>query len=467
MGQKLKIILSDLHLGAGHRERNQREDFTVDKTLVRFLRRIWQESERDRREVELIINGDLFEFLHVPAVDRFDPTLQYPLEAYLDSSEQASIKRLNLIFESHPDVFEALSDFIHVGEPQRRVTIIKGNHDVNLYWPGVKTRLREVLGATGSRSSLLLFAAEFVSREKIYVEHGHQRTEKMNSYHDFLDPRLSHNLSQLYYPAGSHFIINLFNQMGREHWFIDNIKPITTLIWYALQWNFELAVQMLADFIRHSPALVVSNYNQTSPLTLPSDDWLESLTDPELRPELTHRYQHDPVFRQEFHQHVSVYLGDANVANKDNVFSQPFQLSADPMMMGRSEQQQQQATLHRAAEQISQQEGVKVVVFGHIHRPIQETLETGGIYINTGCWITDLSDLTPAAWQKLFEQALPVTDLPLHLPYARIDYDEANQPSGQLLDFATDLIPPAPEPPPNRTSFEGKLNRLARRFFKL
>ena len=137
MGRKLKFVLSDLHLGAGHQESNYLEDFTVDKQLARFLQAIWQESERDQREVELIINGDLFEFLQVPAVENYDPAAHYPSEAYLDSSESASIKRLNLIVEGHPEVFNALSDFMHVEMPARRITVIKGNHDVNLYWSGV------------------------------------------------------------------------------------------------------------------------------------------------------------------------------------------------------------------------------------------------------------------------------------------------------------------------------------------
>jgi hypothetical protein len=63
---------------------------------------------------------------------------------------------------------------MHVESPQRHITIIKGNHDVSLFWPGVKNHLREMLGASGARASLLRFADEFVSREKIYVEHGHQ-----------------------------------------------------------------------------------------------------------------------------------------------------------------------------------------------------------------------------------------------------------------------------------------------------
>jgi UDP-2,3-diacylglucosamine pyrophosphatase LpxH len=165
VGHKLKFVLSDLHLGVGHQESNYLEDFTVDTLLAHFLQQIWRESEREQREIELIINGDLFEFLQVPAVDQYDPNANYPLETYLDSSEAASIKRLDLIVQAHPEVFAALSDFMQVEAPQRRITIIKGNHDVNLYWSGVKARLREVLDASGERSSLLLFAEEFVSRE--------------------------------------------------------------------------------------------------------------------------------------------------------------------------------------------------------------------------------------------------------------------------------------------------------------
>lgn len=469
MGRKLKIVLSDLHLGDGYRAHNDREDFAIDKMLTHFLHAIRQESEQDQREVELIINGDFFEFLHVPAVDNYDPTQRYPTQTYLNSSEPASIQRLNIIIDSHPSVFETLSDFIQVGEPQRRITIIKGNHDVNLYWPGVKSRLREVLGASGSRSSLLLFAAEFVSREKIYVEHGHQRAEKMNSYHDFVDPRLHSDLSQLYYPAGSHFAISLFNSLGRERWFIDHIKPITNLIWHALSWDFDLAVRILTDFIRHSPALVLSDFVYAAQGALPTDAWLQNLASLSTRRDIAGRYASDPAFRQEFHGHICQYLADAHIASKDAVSFVSPNPKEDPVEMARLEQQQQQAMLCLAAVEISRQEGAKVVIFGHTHRPIQETLETGSVYINTGGWIPDLSEATPEFWRGLIDGSVRYDDLPIHLPYARIDYDEDNQPTAQLLDFAATLTPP-PDDPPDKTSgsfFDLNISELAKRWFKL
>lgn len=468
MGRKLKFVISDLHLGAGYADGNYREDFTVDKKLACFLQVIRRESEQDHREIELIINGDFFEFLYVPAVDHYDPGERYPLETYLDSSQPASIKRLNLIVEGHPEVFDALSDFIHVEAPQRRVTIIKGNHDVNLYWPGVKSRLRELLGASGSRSALLLFAEEFVSRERIYVEHGHQRTEKMNRYQDFLDPRLFDNLGQLYYPPGSRFAVDFFNRLGREYWFADNIKPVTTLIWYALHWNFDFAARTLLDFVRYTPGLVVSNFASHEAFAGLMDEWLQGLADEKTRSGWAQRFAADPTFRQEFNHKVQQYLGDAAVAvGQDALFFPPAAPAADPLAAGQTDQQQQDAALYQAAEEVARQQRASVIIFGHTHRPTQRNLETGAVYINTGGWLHDLSEASAEIWQALFQERLSYRDLPLCLPYARIDYDEDNRPVAQLLDFAVEAPVPQADPPaePVRTSPEKKSNWLARRLF--
>jgi hypothetical protein len=81
---KLKIVLSDFHLGAGPPDTSQNplEDFVADEDFALFLETIRAESDRDHKEVELIINGDFFEFLQVPAVHEFDPHRTYPPEAY-------------------------------------------------------------------------------------------------------------------------------------------------------------------------------------------------------------------------------------------------------------------------------------------------------------------------------------------------------------------------------------------------
>ncbi|MGD9369732.1 MAG: hypothetical protein PVH87_28730 [Desulfobacteraceae bacterium] len=443
-GQKLKFVISDLHLGAGHTREgvdhsgNHLEDFIADQELVSFLREIWLESERDQREIELIINGDFFEFLQVPAVEHYNPAHSYPAEAYLDSSENASVQRLNVISRGHPEVFNALSDFMHVEHPQRRITMIKGNHDVNLFWPRVKSRLREILGASGTRASLLLFADEFVSREKIYVEHGHQRAEDINSYQDFFNPRSPDDFNQLYYPTGSRFVINFLNQIESQHWFVDHIKPISTLIWYALHWNFDFAAKILVDFVRHA---ITSALEETISSNADVETLLQELADDDKRREMSQRYAGDITFRYQFHTQIQQFLQIAQANGQAEGALPEAQISHNPLEMGQANQQQQQYLLRCAAEEVAQQEGAQVIVFGHTHYPVQEQLSTGSIYINTGSWVEDFSDAQPETWEALFNGSLQLVDGSPRLSYARIDYDEHDIPTARLLYFGqkTDL----------------------------
>jgi UDP-2,3-diacylglucosamine pyrophosphatase LpxH len=438
--RKLKFILSDLHLGAGYAgdQGNPLEDFAADAELVRFLREITRESESEQRDVELIINGDFFEFLQVPAVDHFDPHTLYPTVAYLDSSEAGSIKRLKLIIKGHQEVINALSDFMHVERPQRRITVIKGNHDVNLYWPRVKNQLREALGASGSRASLLLFAEKFVSRENIYVEHGHQQAEKMNCYLDHIDPRLPEDPTQLYYPLGSHFVINFFNEVEPDYWFVDRVKPLTALLWFALAWDFEFATKMLTSFVRHTPALAVRNYPADNQVTIFTDGLLQKLADRDKRQRIAVTYDNDPEFRRKFHRQIKQYLDDAALSTQCSSTVPELTLADDPVAIGRAEQIRQRTALRTAAEEIARREGAAVILFGHSHHPVYETLETGSVYLNTGCWLDrlDLSNISPQTFWALFDDQHNLEDQPRCLPYARLDYDENNVPTAQLLDFA-------------------------------
>ncbi|MCG3208533.1 MAG: hypothetical protein FOGNACKC_02138 [Anaerolineae bacterium] len=435
MGYKLKFVLSDLHIGARNTGKAA-SGVSPAARFIDFLHTIRHESEQDDREIELIINGDLFAFLQTPAVDNFDPNAIYPKEAYLDSSAEASIKRLDIIAEFNPDVFNAMSDFLQVENPQRRLTIIKGNHDINLFWPGVKNRLREILGSSGTRASLLRFADEFVSREKIYVEHGHQRAEKMNGYHDSFDPRAASNPTQLHYPAGARFTIDFLNDAKQEWWFVDHIKPVTALIWYAFYWNFDFACQALASFIRHTPSLVVSDLSMAEgTLTTATHSLLHELEDAAARRDLADKYAQSPAFRREFHQHVQQYLDDAVIDNKGEAAFHFIEVGDNPLEMAHADQQRQRAMLFAAAQKLADPDKARVIVFGHTHQPMQKKLSHGCIYVNTGSWVEDLSDAPPETWRALFNGVLPPGHANRILPYARIEYDADDNPSVQLLYF--------------------------------
>ena len=95
MPGKFKIVVSDLHLSAGREaEGNPLEDFGSDQEFADLLGQIVAESERDGKEVELIVNGDAFEMLQVPHVDSFDPQQVYPPQDYHSSSEPDSARKM-------------------------------------------------------------------------------------------------------------------------------------------------------------------------------------------------------------------------------------------------------------------------------------------------------------------------------------------------------------------------------------
>jgi UDP-2,3-diacylglucosamine pyrophosphatase LpxH len=432
---KLKIVISDFHLGAGPPDINQNplEDFVADEAFAQFLETIRAETDRDHREVELIINGDFFEFLQVPAVDDFDPQCTYPPEAYYDSSQESSLKRLDLITAGHPIIFDALSDFIQVETPRRRMTLIKGNHDVNLYWPGVKQRLREVLGATGRRASMLLFAERYVSREGIYVEHGHQYAEQLNQWENFDDPRDRQNPEQLAYPPGSQFVIDFVNAVERERVWADNLKPLTALAWYSLEWDFAFAAQILLMFAKR---ILTTGMSTGSGANEALNSLFRQLGDDTARHDLADRYHSSLDFRREFHTRIGQLLVPA--ASPPGVFAWPTPPADESATaIARAEIEEIQTSMRRVASRVAAAEGAHVIVFGHTHRPYLVIMEDGITLVNCGtwAWLGGYDPTEADAWQKLIAQP-DQTSPHQRLTYVRIDYDRQDMPHAQLLDFS-------------------------------
>ena len=80
----IKIVFSDLHLGAGLPDAgNWLEDFDQDDLFAALLGRLAAESEATQQGMELVLAGDTFEFLQVPAI---------PPEDY--SSERSEERRV-------------------------------------------------------------------------------------------------------------------------------------------------------------------------------------------------------------------------------------------------------------------------------------------------------------------------------------------------------------------------------------
>jgi UDP-2,3-diacylglucosamine pyrophosphatase LpxH len=435
MPGKFKIVISDLHLSAGHEEEgNPLEDFSSDREFAALLGEIAAESDRDGTEVELIVNGDAFEMLQVPHVDRFDPVQVYQPDQYHSSSEFDSARKMALIISGHRPFFEALGRFIKASPPRRNVTFVKGNHDVNLHWTAVQDHIRRAIGASGGRAGLLTFEERCVSREGIYVEHGNQYAEILDHLKDMEEPHDHDKPGQLAIPVGSWFVMDVFNQVERHKYWIDGVKPITALVWYALAYDFAFAARAIAMLLRAMPGIIRDGI-----LTEPTpgqagalSDLVLSLDDPAQMDELATRYESDESFRAQFNAEVVGLLAPTPELRGARVPA--LTAVADPLALGEQIQKRVDSSLYEMAKLRALEEGARLVTFGHTHDASVEPLPDGGVYINSGTWTwrADFSGAGKETWRDLFEHPERFTDDRL-LSYVRIDYDGAGQPSGQLL----------------------------------
>jgi UDP-2,3-diacylglucosamine pyrophosphatase LpxH len=393
--------------------------------------------------VELIVNGDAFEMLQVPHVDAYDPARAYPPEDYHSSSEPDSERKMAIIISGHPVFFDALRNFIRVGPPARFLTFIKGNHDVNLHWPAVQRAIRQAVRATGEREPLLIFEERRISREGIYVEHGNQYAAVVDRIEDMEEPHDHDRPGQLAIPVGSWFVMDVFNEVEKEKYWIDGVKPITALVWYALAYDFPFAARTIAILIRALPGIFTEVLRDAEDPDVEESrqELLRQLEDPATVKTLAARYETDEAFRAEFNAELAAALAPAEL-EIDRGELILMAREPNPVATGDQIRAQVNSKLYEIAKTRAAEEGVKVVSFGHTHDAVKERLPDGGFYINSGTW-TWRGDFTAAGertWRDLFEHPERYTNERL-LSYVRIDYDQAGQPSGQLLDY---------EPPADR-----------------
>lgn len=263
------IVISDLHLSEGIGKDtgkiSRNEDFFFDNEFSKFIDYLIAQKDKSWN---LIINGDFFDFLQVIVTDKNKPTKKnrhYELkmndkvfklresekEFGLGTDEEKSILKMRVIAEGHRTFFKALYRFLIKGN---NLSIIKGNHDVELHWDGVKEEFKNQIITAGlnkedenvkniknNKKKLKDEDIEDIKKRinfypwiycdsGIYIEHGNQY-EKGNSFEYFLQPTLPKpNENEIYLPIGSFFTRYLFNKVEAITPFADNIKPVTNYI---------------------------------------------------------------------------------------------------------------------------------------------------------------------------------------------------------------------------------------------
>lgn len=186
-------IISDLHLTDPEPPRHKTKsrhplwkkfktkDFYIDESLVQFLTHIQELAEKEnaarseKHYVELILNGDIFDF---------DSVMSLPEKAIykinwletrrgLFPRQEKSLFKIKTILDEHKPFVTAMQEFLNNGN---KIVIIPGNHDVELHFPEVQQHIRAALDLSKAVQKNLVFTSWFyISNKDTLIEHGNQQ----------------------------------------------------------------------------------------------------------------------------------------------------------------------------------------------------------------------------------------------------------------------------------------------------
>jgi len=241
-----KVIVSDLHMGAGDWDPRFRglEDFYAADVLQRFL-----DDQGAAGPTDLIINGDFLEVWQVLGALDLLPSRDHPVQPpgapMLASDQEAAVIALQAIVSAHHQELSAIGRFLNGGD--HRVVIVPGNHDADLLWPKVQLALAQAIRP--SDPARLLFVPGAIYRHGgVHVEHGHRfdsANRTMNDRPPFaLDTQ---GTCRILASWGEVFVARFFNRTEQRFPFVDNLHPESaTLLWALEEEPERLAVAQSA-----------------------------------------------------------------------------------------------------------------------------------------------------------------------------------------------------------------------------
>lgn len=238
----LRIVVSDLHLGTGveRGKRNPYEDFYEDDRFGELLHH-YDQLAGEQSELELILNGDIFDLLKV----KWNGS--WPTEI----TEEIATEKLRLCLEGHPRFVLALRRF--VSRPNRRVVYLPGNHDLELLFREPQALFCRYV-APGDRVDRVRFITDsdtYYLPEGIQIRHGHQleRIHRIQYSKPFRKRRDGVQVLDL--PYGSLWILEVMNPAKEARSSIDRIQPLQLFVLGSLFFDPRFGIMFLLRSFYH------------------------------------------------------------------------------------------------------------------------------------------------------------------------------------------------------------------------
>lgn len=274
-------VVSDLHIARGKDSSGNyvgTENFFYDEEFARFLRKIDRTSLGS--PALLVINGDFADFLRVTDIPQgkasFAEWSRFLSRIGITKSEEElarsitkkehddglkthefkSVWKLMTLAVGHHEMFVALADWLAKGN---EVIILKGNHDLEWTWTGVRNAFRVILADRMSELDptrsyeehveSLVSGLGFIDRamllnNELYIEHGH-RYDPFSMVRPADTDYLNEKREELNLPLGSFFNRYVINKIELSYPYYDNVRPRASLLPMLVREKLPLAIKLL------------------------------------------------------------------------------------------------------------------------------------------------------------------------------------------------------------------------------
>jgi UDP-2,3-diacylglucosamine pyrophosphatase LpxH len=390
-------VISDLHLGGAAASPDgpgfQMCPPSTHRLLAEFIDAL--PPGGPARDSHLVIAGDVVDFL-----------AEEPFEAFTCDPGAARAK-LQRIFDSSSAVWDAMARFAR----QRGgvLTLMLGNHDIELSLPGVRQML---LARAGGDRVRFIYDNEAFTLGPLLVEHGN-RFDAWNAIPHSALRRVRSQLSRqlpvapdFVPPPGSRLVIDVINPLKREYPFVDLLKPENAAAFPVAAALGGVGLQQAWSFYGKYRATQSLDYDEGSG---EPDNPNFASAGPNADAALWNAAQaiahgNDPrqvgAFADALAKGAAVVGEKVRLARIDAVFSALRKLAgARRMHRDTFDLSKEDATYLKPAAQAARA-GFKVVVYGHTHLPKRVAL--GGqdaVYLNSGTW-ADVMCVPDGIWDE-------------------------------------------------------------------
>lgn len=410
-------VISDLHLG-GRAGAPPARGFRINNhvpLLAEFVQRLARRAAavRGTSRVELVINGDIVDFLAQEG-----PQPDQPWRAFIEDPAEA-VQAYAEIRDQERPFFDALRELLQEGGD---LTLLLGNHDVELGLPAVRAQVEADLDAADSPGRLRwVVDGQAHAVGEVLIEHGnrydgfnvidHDRLRRVRSAQSRRQ-RVPGN-EGFEPPPGSRLVQQVMNPIKRDYPFVDLLKPETEAVvpllvalepglaadierlWNLWRLKAEAGRQQAAapawparsgqigiGAVPAAAATTASAWAQMlgARMSPAQVDALQQLAAAAATPART------PIgLGDAWRQGLSLLRGRFDAATLerrlrlllDALRTLQHDTSFDPAI--------EQPEWLRHAQALADQ-GFQVVVFGHTHLAKEVPLEGGAVYLNTGTW---------------------------------------------------------------------------------